>query len=294
MEKELTTYKPRVTALMMRIGMAKNPVVMDALGPVERSVFLATIAKPIGDYAERELADEVAKALKYIAKDVGYRDADGSEMGYLVVRVCEILKRYYSALTLKDFRMAFEMSLTGELDEYLPKGRDGQPDRGHYQQFNAEYVCKIINAYRFRRAAVLRKAVDAQPVEPEGLSPEQEAEIHNGVVADCIGAFEYYKENGRLPELTPIAEMLYYQMLSDAGLAPQIVVTTEEQKYILIRTINALARKGMAGDVRQLEQDGTDSPDIQHGAFMRARRKALGEAFAKIMSDGLDIRNFVK
>ena len=173
METGVTIYKPK-SAVVVRREMAKIPAVMDALGPVERSVFLASTDKTIAEYDANELSIELAKALKWIAKDVGYRATDESERGYLVVRVAEILKRYYDGLTMRDFKMAFEMSITGELDDYLPKNRDGQADRGHYQQFNAEYVCKILNAYKYRRAAVLKKANDAMPPEPEKqISPEE-------------------------------------------------------------------------------------------------------------------------
>lgn len=294
METGVTTYKPK-SAVVIRREMARNPSVMEALEPVERSVFLASTAKTVAEHSDAELANELSKALKFIAKDVGYRETNDAERGYLVVRVCEILKRYYSALTLNDFRMAFEMSITGELDDYLPKGRDGQADRGHYQQFNAEYVCKILNAYKYRRAAVLKKANDAMPPEPEKpISPEQAKELRNRTKQNCINAFEQFKANGYMPDISPIGEMLYYELLADAGLAPQIVVTIDEQKQILQRTINQLARRGMVGDMRRLEQAGPDAPELQHGAFSIARKKALKAVFTKMVADGINITDYIK
>lgn len=294
METGVTIYKPK-SAVVVRREMAKIPAVMDALGPVERSVFLASTDKTIAEYDANELSIELAKALKWIAKDVGYRATDESERGYLVVRVAEILKRYYDGLTMRDFKMAFEMSITGELDDYLPKGRDGQADRGHYQQFNAEYVCKILNAYRYRRAAVLKKANDAMPPEPEKpITPERAKELRNQTKRDCIQAFEQFKANGYMPVMSPIGEMLYYELLADAGLAPRIVVTIDEQKQILQRTINQLARRGMVGDMRRLEQAGPDAPELQHGAFTIARQKALKAAFTKMVADGINITDYIK
>ena len=102
------------TAVMIRREMVNIPAVMNALGPVERAVFLASTAKTIAEYNAAELSSELAVALTWICKDVGYRSPDESDRQYLVIRTAEILKRYYSGLTLKDFRMAFEMSITGE------------------------------------------------------------------------------------------------------------------------------------------------------------------------------------
>ena len=181
------------TAVMIRREMVKIPAVMGALGPVEKAVFLASTAKTIAEYDAAELAAELATALKWICKDVGYRSPDESDRQYLVIRTAEILKRYYAGLSLKDFRMAFEMSLTGELDDFLPRGRDGQPDRNHYQQFNAEYVCKILNAYKGRRAWVLRKANEAVPKEEPKRDPAKDRYYRNETRRDCINAFESFK-----------------------------------------------------------------------------------------------------
>lgn len=293
MENSLTIFKPR-SAVVVRRDMARNPSVMAALEPLERSVFLASTDKTVAEYDSRELAVELEKALKFIAKDVGYRESDPAERGYLIVRICEILKRYYNGLTLRDFRMAFEMSITGELDEFLPKGRDGQADRGHYQQFNAEYVCKILNAYRYKRAAVLKKAHGAVPATPEARDLEQERIYRERTRRECIEAFDYFKERGHLPQISPIGEMLFYNFLADAGLAPEIEVTLEEQSIILKRMINDYARKGYVGDMNRLKDAGTDAPELQGGAYTLARRKALKAAFAKMVADGVNITDYIK
>lgn len=293
METGVTIYKPK-SAVVVRREMAKIPAVMDALGPVERSVFLASTDKTIAEYDANELSIELAKALKWIAKDVGYRATDESERGYLVVRVAEILKRYYDGLTMRDFKMAFEMSITGELDDYLPKGRDGQADRGHYQQFNAEYVCKILNAYKGRRAWVLRKANEAVPKDEPKRDPAKDRYYRNETRRNCINAFESFKENGRLPEMSPIAEMLYYNELAAAGLADEIEITLADQKEILQRTINDYARRGYVGDVRRLKQTGTDDPELEHGSFVLARRKALAATFRRMVEQGITITDYIK
>lgn len=282
------------TAVMIRREMVKIPAVMGALGPVEKAVFLASTAKTIAEYDAAELAAELATALKWICKDVGYRSPDESDRQYLVIRTAEILKRYYAGLSLKDFRIAFEMSLTGELDDFLPRGRDGQPDRNHYQQFNAEYVCKILNAYKGRRAWVLRKANEAVPKEEPKPDPDRERYYRNETRKDCINAFYHYKYRGRMPQFSPIGEMLCYNALAAVGLADEIVVTLDEQRYIWQRTINDFARRGMVGDVNRLKQEGTRAKDLEHGSFTLARRKALERTFAWMAEQEIQITDYIK
>lgn len=293
MESNVSVIPAKQTPVMIRREMVKNPSVIRALGPVERAVFLASTAPTVAEYVPEQLVAELKTTLKWIAKDVGYRSADESDMQYLVIRTAEILKRYYSNFTLKDFKMAFEMSITGELDEYLPTGRDGKADRGHYQQFNAEYICKILNAYKARRGNVLKKAFEA--VERPELKPGLP---HKGyrpeTKRDCIAAFLAYKETGELPVISPIAELLYYDILAGCGLADEIVITEDEQKTIWQRTVNEYARRGMVGDVNRLKQEGTGARELEHGIFALARRKALKRTFARMVEQEIQITDYIK
>ena len=150
-----------VAQLQIRKNLAKNPEAMSGLVPVEKAVYLAATGRPIDDYNAVELAKELRESLHWICKDVGFRSSNEADAQYLVVRTSEILKRYYADLSLRDFRMAFEMCLTGELDEYLPRNKDGQPERNHYQNFNADYFAKILNAYKRKQSEVVEKAYNA-------------------------------------------------------------------------------------------------------------------------------------
>ena len=278
----------------MRREMVSNPAVMAVLGPVEKAVFLASTAKTIAEYNGAELTAELAVALKWICKDVGYRATDEAEMQYLVIRIAEILKRYYSGMSLKDFRMAFEMSITGELDDFLPKGRDGQADRNHYQQFNAEYVCKILNAYRARRGWIIKKANDAMP-KAEKRMPEAEREFYrNESRKECARAFYCYKYRGCLPPMSPIAEMLCYNMLAAVGLADEVEAGEQEQKYALQRTINYYASKGNLADVARLEKEGTRAKELEHDIYVLARRNEIRRAFGRMVEQELQITDFIK
>lgn len=277
-----------------RREMAERAEVLAALTPAERSVFIATTEKIIAEYDATELAGELNTALKWIAKDIGYRVTSEADMQYLVIRTAEILKRYYSQFSMRDFRMAFELCITGGLDDYLPKGRDGQAERGHYQQFNAEYICKILNAYKTKRSAVICKAVDALPQPVIERDYEEERRLKNQTRRELIEAYESYKANGILPEISPIAEMLYYNLLAEAGLARPIEVTVIEQKTIYQRIINQYARKGMLGDIRRLKDEGPGAAEVQPGSEKLARRKALIDAFNTMRRNNCNIKDYIK
>lgn len=279
--------------VQIRREMVGDPVVMGALDPVERAVFLASSAKTVAEYDAQQLTAELSAALKWICKDVGFRATDESERQYLVIRTTEILKRYYSTITLKDFRMAFEMSITGQLDDYLPKTRDGRADRGHYQQFNAEYICKILDAYKARRGAVLKKAFEA--VETPELKPGNvdKSAYRKEAISDLYEAFDEYRATG-IFNASSVAELVFYNILSEYGLAVPVTVTEDEQKQIWQRTVNDYARRERMGDVNRLKANGITDPELEHGAFLLARHKAIKSVFRRLIEQGKTIKEFIK
>lgn len=211
-------WHPGEKAVIVRRKMAQVPAIMNALSnPIERAVFMASTAPTIEEISGPELTKELAVVLKFIAKDIGVRTTDVNEWNYALIRTTEILKRYYGNMTLKEFRMAFEMSVTGELDDYLPRDRFGKPDRSHYQSFNIEYVSKILNAYQSRRTKVIERANDAIPRQEVQNRPESDEYYEKLNRRNCVKAFLRYKYTGRM-KVNCIGDMLYCDILDDVGL----------------------------------------------------------------------------
>lgn len=305
MEEELTTINnnvsvmvhtppPGTTAIAIRRAIAQTPAIVEKLEPIERSVFLASTAKVAQEYDDAELIAVMADTLKWIAKDIGIRDTESPNWKITIVRFGQILKRYYPLFSVKDIRMAFELMVTGELNDYLPKDRFGNPDKEHYQMFNADYFCKILNAYRVYRKAVINKAVEMVPKPVKQRNEAEERFYRNQTRKDIIAAFLFFKYRGYMPKLSPILEMLAYQDLAMVGLAEPFDVTLQEQQIILRRTLFELTQRQMIGDKKRVEQQGINAPDIQHGAYRLARLKALKRTFAEMVAEEIQITDYIK
>lgn len=293
MSNELTNIQQ--TPALQRKAIARNADVMGALLPVERSLFLASTDKSIDDYTSVQLAKELRDALQWIAKDVGFRPTNESDSQYLVVRCTEILKRYYRELSLKDFRMAFEMCLTGELDAYLPKNREGQPERSHYQNFNAEYICRILNAYRNRRGDVFRKVAAKMPAEsgPE-MTSEAKRRLEQKARQYLLDAFEHFKQTSEF-KVSAIQEIIFYEILSESGLADEIIVTDAERKEVLNRALSSMMLKGASvGEMQRKKTAGINAPEIAHPAFSLARHKALLKIFEDLKNNEIKLEDYVR
>lgn len=293
MPNELTNIQQ--TPALRRKAIARNAEVMSVLQPVERALFLASTDKSIDEIPSVELAKELRNALQWICKDVGFRSTSDADSQYLVVRTTEILKRYYRDLSLKDFRMAFEMCLTGELDMYLPRNRDGQPDRSHYQNFNAEYICRILNAYRNRRGDVFRKVAAKMPAENDSeMTSEAKRRLEQKARQYLFDAFEKYKKTSEL-NVSSIQELVFYDILSQSGLADEIVVTDAERKEVLNRALSSMMLKGASvGEMQRKKTAGINAPEIAHPAFALARHKALLKIFEDLKNNEINLKDYVR
>ena len=286
---EITTIAP--AGVQRRRAIAARPEVLARLEPLDKSVFLASTDKPFSEWDANALVVELDKLLNFIMRDIGCKQVQDSTRGYTAIRFAGLLKRYYGELTLQEFRLAFEFCVTGELDAYLPK-RNGVPDREHYQQFNAEYMCKILNAYKERRRAVLCRANDCAPKPGCVGLPEDVCEWVAVTRRNCVDAFLHYKYRGRMPRLSQIDEKLIYETLVRAGLADEIAPGVNEQKIIFERLTRRLA--GQRHDLRQLRAEGLDAEALQYDAFVLARRRALERAFADMVRTEVQIRDYIK
>lgn len=292
---EIYNPKPRTKAIEIRRKMVQLPEVAKALNPVEKYIFAASTKTQISEIDDETLVTKLANMLKYIAMDVGFIIPQITEdWQYIQARTLDILKRYYSNFTLSDIKLAFELATTGELDEFLPKDKHGNPDKNHYQQFNADYLSKILNAYKRKQNVVIDKAFKVLP-EPKGeMTPQQirqfeiQRQWRNRYIFLC------YKYTGKLI-LGLTDDMFLYEWLQKCGLADDVQVKEDDRKEAFARYMQRVAR-GMINQYTafQVRRKGTESPEIDFTAFEVARKKEIIKAFDRMISEEMQVDNYMK
>ena len=292
---EIYNPKPGTKAIEIRRKMVQLPEVAKALNPVEIYIFAASTKIQISEIDDKTLVDKLANMLKYIAMDIGFIiPQDIEDWQYIQARILDILKRYYSNYTLSDVKLAFELATTGELDEFLPKDKHGNPDKNHYQQFNADYLSKILNAYKRKQNVVIDKAFKVLP-EPKGeMTPQQirqfeiQRQWRNRYIFLC------YKYTGKLI-LGLTDDMFLYEWLQKCGLADDVQVKEDDRKEAFARYMQRVAR-GMINQYTafQVRRKGTESPEIDFTAFEVARKKEIIKAFDRMISEEMQVDNYMK
>lgn len=285
---------PGTKAIDIRRQMLQLPEVAKSLSGVEKYIFAASTKMQIADIDDGTLAAKTGQMFRFIAMDVGYIIPTNSEdWAYICTRLLDILKKYYSQMTLADIKLAFELATTGELDDYLPKDNQGNPDKKHYQQFNADYFAKILNAYRRKQNEVIHKAYKALPELKKELAPEEKRYYHNQSVARCREVFLQYKYTGRFV-LGVIDGMLIYDWLRKLGFANEIAGTEDDRKQALARYMQRVAR-GFVNkyEAFHVQRKGTDAPELDFTAYEIARDKEIKRTFDRMIADELQIDNYL-
>lgn len=285
---------PGTKAIDIRRQMVQLPEVAKSLSGVEKYIFAASTKTQIAEIDDGTLVAKTGQMFRFIALDVGYIiPTNTDDWAYICTRLLDILKKYYSQMTLADIKLAFELATTGELDDYLPKDSQGNPDKKHYQQFNADYFAKILNAYRRKQNGVINKAYKALPEPKRELTPEQKRYYHNETVARYRDVFLRYKYTGRF-ELGIADGMFIYDWLRKYGLANEIAGTEDDRKQAYARYMQRVAR-GFVNkyEAYHVQRKGADAPELDFTAYEIARDKEIKRAFDRMIADELQIDNYL-
>lgn len=276
--------------LSLRRNLLSIPEVQNALIGIEKDIFLCTTKRRLAAIPDDELVRTLKDMIDYIGKDIGIKS---EILPYDKTRFFQILRRYYNDLTLDEIKIAFELSLVGELDEYLPKSNDGKADRNHYQQFSIEYACKILNAYKNRKKRIIHKAILSLPEQENKINEAEKQYYQQKLYSSIIAHFLKYKETGRFD--TNVDEFVYYEVLESRGLAIGVEVSDEERKQALQRLLRKVRRgfyNEFLGDCLMAQKENHSLVPIE--AHKIARGKALKATYDDMIKNKIEIKDYLK
>ena len=287
----LTAKNNRTKAIEIRRRMAEVPELMAGLSKIETYIFSASTKLQINELTDDILVKKSAQLFRFIAIDVGYTISSQNDWSYICTRLLDVLKRYFSNLTLSEIKLAFELALTGRLDEYLPRDSRGEPDKKHYQQFNVDYFSKILNAYIKKRGEVIEKVYKSLPA-PE-IQVEEKEKYHQLSFNRLLNVFLRYKYKG-IFKLGLVDGMFFYNILKKASIIDEIKEQNEDRKMALSIYLQRVA-KGLANryEAYRVQQKGIYSPELDFTAFEIARDKEIQRAFYFIVSNEIQMTDLL-
>lgn len=252
------------------------------LNGVDGLILAAAKNTTIGEMQPTEVAAAVNQCFRFISIDVGYkRPADDAEWQYIVVRLADVLKRHFYDLTIEDVKTAFELLTVGDLDNYLPTNGSGEPDRSHYQNLNAEYLCKVLRAYKKRRDVAYTNIKAAQPKTQKVLPPTP-TKTPAEKTREC---YDTYKATGNLIFKIPPDDVTIANFLMEKGLMAAVEIKDEdkEKAFALYKAECNLGRHNDYA-ARWIIRAGKSARELQPKAYKLALSRCIKAAFDKIVS----------
>lgn len=268
---------------------ANNPMLINCLrNDEDKAIFFAATKKQVHEMSDSELVEKSNMLVKVIVSDVGLKQATEHE----VIRFTEIIKKYYSGVSLQEIKIAFEMASVGRLDDYLPLDRNGQPDKNHYQSFSIDYISKILNAYLKRRNETEDKIYTALPNGDIRITSEMKEFYNRERKKTIITSFLSYKYRGKLPD--NVNSSLIYAEIDRLGMAEPIQVTEADKKEAVAR----LLRKAHTGLINEfvaqcIRYQQTSHYDVNPEAGLIAEEKALIKSFEIMAKEEIQITDYI-
>lgn len=275
-------------------ALAQMPEVAASLDEVEMRILKASSFPAIKSQDPAKVAQQLSVLFPRIAKDAGITMPEG-EWRIAQARVCELLLRYYGNFSVADIKVAFELAVMGELDEWLPKDRDGRADRQHYNRFNADWIAKILRAYRDRRQDVQGKAMTAAPVRQISAEPSEEAKefYRQANRQNCRDVFLRYKYRREL-RINGFEAKTIYGLLYGAGLADEVTQKESDRTDALVRCLMSAAR-GLVNEytAHRIRREGKDSRELDFTAYELARMREIRRTFDRMINEEIQINQYI-
>lgn len=217
------------------------------LSKVDQRIFVESTRKLISEEESEEKKIEYLGIIFIgVCSDFGLNAPERSAVKSVFSSIFDVIDLYFDDLSFAEVKLAWRLLAVGELDNYLPKDRYGNPDKNHYGSLNVDYVTKVLKAYRKRKADMMAKTTALLPDKPKA-TPEQERAFLNVQANNFIFAIMKYKYSGRFKaESDRLISESTFKYMERLGYDMDTIPTYEDKKLALAqfkgRPINSFAQ----------------------------------------------------
>ena len=247
------------------------------LSKVDQRIFVESTKRLISEEESEEKKIEYLGIIFIgVCSDFGLNAPERSAVKSVFSSIFDVIDLYFDDLSFAEVKLAWRLLAVGELDNYLPKDRYGNPDKNHYGSLNVDYVTKVLKAYRKRKADMMSKTTALLPDKPKA-TPEQERAFLNVQANNFIFAIMKYKYSGRFKaESDRLISESTFKYMERLGYDMDTIPTYEDKKLALAqfkgRPINSFAQ---VFEKECLATVGIEHEAVYFRALMIAKKRLL-------------------
>nr|DAQ17468.1 MAG TPA: hypothetical protein [Caudoviricetes sp.] len=261
------------------------------LSKVDQRIFVESTKRLISEEESEEKKIEYLGIIFIgVCSDFGLNAPERNAVKSVFSSIFDVIDLYFDDLSFAEVKLAWRLLAVGELDNYLPKDRYGNPDKNHYGSLNVDYVTKVLKAYRKRKADMMAKTTALLPDKPKA-TPEQERAFLNVQANNFIFAIMKYKYSGRFKvESDRLISESTFKYMERLGYDMDTIPTYEDKKLALAqfkgRPINSFAQ---VFEKECLATVGIEHEAVYFRALMIAKKRLLFRYWDQMMieEDGI-------
>ena len=265
--------------------------VLETLGEIDLLITEKSVNTPIMHTDNTVAFNQLTMMSKNILLDIGIKQAEPYEIG----RFCDVVMRYYKSLSVNEIKLAFELLLIGELDPYLPKDKNGEPDKNHYQSFSFEYISKVLKAYKKRKDRTWQKAHLALP-DPTKKEPTEEdrKKSRERFIESIKEAFNAYAEHHLKVRIYVPA--YWVSFLHERGFikkAPELSDKTIKEAYRKIITKEVYVDERTKQDIEKDFNQGKNHPILLRNSEHEYYYELIYQFFDYLLKNNKDLNDLI-
>lgn len=263
------------------------------LSKVDQRIFVESTKRLISEEESEEKKIEYLGIIFIgVCSDFGLNAPERSAVKSVFSSIFDVVDLYFDDLSFSEVKLAWRLLAVGELDNYLPKDRYGNPDKNHYGSLNVDYVTKVLKAYRKRKADMMSKTTALLPDKPKA-TPEQERAFLNVQANNFIFAIMKYKYSGRFKvESDRLISESTFKYMERLGYDMDTIPTYEDKKLALAqfkgRPINSFAQ---VFEKECLATFGIEHEAVYFRALMIAKKRLLLRYWDEMLSEEDSIKD---
>lgn len=238
----------------------------------DANIITAAKGTPVDEYSTSGLATELNCLFSFIIKDIGLKSQNENEYKYFILRLTNIIAKYYPKLTIAEIKLAFEMLIIGRL---------GQIE--HYQQLSVDYVCKVLNAYKILQQKAFANAVKLQP-KP---APKSLPVVVPKPETVCRKIYEHYKETGEL-KFGIHEDVIVVKFLQEKKAIPAIKITDEDKSQAISRVLREVA-EGKRPEIQGVwaKKNKLSDRELEPPSYTNALYRIIKKYFDELIKKGI-------
>lgn len=208
-----------------------------------------------------------------------------------LIRLWDITTKYFSDFSLSEIKLAFEFMVIGEIDAFLPKDREGNPDKNHYQYLSVEFYSRILRAYKRKKEKLITTIQTKHPTQILQLNDSEKRVNREQYVSIILDWLAEYQNGGKPNIFLPSVTLKEFNLIGLTEESVEVNPTPEQINLALLEAIKSNSNNNQK--MIESYKKGEIPKEIVWGLEEQELKKKIYSVFDKIIEQKIDLKKLM-